>query len=50
MIEYWNKKEAEDFFKLDNLLIGEKIIGPIGRYNIKSAHWILAGKINKRKL
>ncbi len=49
VIEYWGKKEAESFFRLDNLLIGEKIIAPIGRYNVKSAHWILAGKINKSK-
>ncbi len=47
LIEYWNKQEAETFFKLDDLMIGEKIIAPIGRYNIKSAHWILAGKIKK---
>ncbi len=48
-IEYWNKSKAESFFKLDNLMIGEKIVAPIGRYDIKSAHWILAGKVNKNK-
>ncbi len=46
-IKYWNKNEAENFIKLDNLLIGEKIVAPIGRYQIKSAHWILAGKVKK---
>lgn len=46
-IEYWNKSEAESFFHLDNLMIGEKVVAPIGRYGTKSAHWILAGKIKK---
>ena len=47
VIEYWDKKRAENFLRLDNLLIGEKIVAPIGRYETKSAHWILAGKIKK---
>ena len=33
--------------KLENLLIGEKIRSPIGRLETKSAHWMIAGRINK---
>ncbi len=46
-IQYWNEENARRFFKLENLLIGEKIMAPIGRLETKSAHWMIAGRINK---
>jgi len=46
-IQYWDEEEARRFFKLENLLIGEKIRAPIGRLETKSAHWMIAGRINK---
>ncbi len=46
-IKYWNEEGARRFFKLKNLLIGEKIRAPIGRLEVKSAHWMIAGRINK---
>ncbi|MFH1607909.1 MAG: class I SAM-dependent methyltransferase [archaeon] len=46
-IQYWNEEDARRFFKLENLLIGEKIRAPMGRLETKSAHWMIAGRINK---
>jgi len=47
IIQYWDEKEARSFFNLENLLIGEKIRAQIGRLEVKSAHWIIAGKVIK---
>jgi ubiquinone/menaquinone biosynthesis C-methylase UbiE len=46
-IKYWNEDDARKFFNLENILIGEKIRAPIGRLGIKSAHWMIAGRIKK---
>ena len=48
-IQYWTEDSARKFFNLRDLLIGERIKAPIGRLEIKSAHWMIAGRINKNE-
>jgi SAM-dependent methyltransferase len=46
-IKYWDEEGARKFFNLETLLIGERIRAPIGRLDVKSAHWMIAGRIEK---
>ncbi|MEK6926713.1 MAG: class I SAM-dependent methyltransferase [Nanoarchaeota archaeon] len=47
VIQYWDEEGARSFFNLENLLIGERIRAPIGRLEVKSSHWTIAGRIKK---